>query len=259
MSSDLNHTIAEFTRQAAGFAVAPQIRDEEALRLVCTFTNSGPNDTVLDVACGPGILTCALAERALHATGIDVTPAMIERAKELQQERRLDNITWKIGKAAPLPWPDAAFSLVICRYAFHHMPDPAQILLEMKRVCQPGGRICVIDVALPGHRTQADAFNRMERLRDPSHVRALRTGEFLDLFAAAGLPQSDVAHYRLEFELDALLAGSFPVEGGEETIRRMFADSLETDLLGVSPACRDNKTWLSYPIAIFLVENKDKS
>lgn len=259
MPSELQHTIDEFTRQAAGFAEAPQIRDEDALRLVCRLSRVTADDTVLDVACGPGILTCALAEQVRHATGIDVTPAMIDHAKQLQQEKRLENITWRTGEAAPLPCPDAAFSLVVCRYAFHHFPDPAEVLLEMKRVCRPGGRLCVIDVALPGDQAQAEEFNRMERLRDPSHVRALRFREFQDLFAAAGLPRPECAHYRLEFELDALLSGSFPVEGGKQTIRTMFADSLESDRMGLNPVRRDDGISFSYPITVFVSVNPERN
>jgi ubiquinone/menaquinone biosynthesis C-methylase UbiE len=76
----------QFTRQAIPFATAPAIQDEAALRLVVEFSGAGPDDTVLDVACGPGIIVCAFAKVVKHATGLDLTPAMLDRARTLQQE-----------------------------------------------------------------------------------------------------------------------------------------------------------------------------
>jgi ubiquinone/menaquinone biosynthesis C-methylase UbiE len=78
------------------------------------------NDTVLDIACGPVLVTTAFATKAKHVTGIDITPAMIDKAKEIQKDKKLENISWKIGDATNLPFDDESFSIVITRYSFHH-------------------------------------------------------------------------------------------------------------------------------------------
>lgn len=85
----------QFSRQAVPFSTAPGIMDEQALRLIVEFTGAGPQDTVLDVACGGGIIVCALAKVVRHATGIDLTPAMLERARALATEKKLTNVSWK--------------------------------------------------------------------------------------------------------------------------------------------------------------------
>ena len=84
----------QFTRQATPFATSPGIRDEAALRLVVEFSGAGPNDTVLDVACGGGLVVCAFARVVHHATGIDLTPAMLDQARKLQAELGLSNVSW---------------------------------------------------------------------------------------------------------------------------------------------------------------------
>src|SRR2546422_590128 len=127
--------VEQFTKQAVPFSTAPGVRDEEALQLLVEFTGAGPEDTVLDVACGPGLVVCALAAVVRHATGIDVTPAMIERARALAAEKGLANVAWQVGDVLPLPYADGAFSLVVSRFAFHHFPEPRAVLAEMKRVC----------------------------------------------------------------------------------------------------------------------------
>ena len=63
---------------------APEIKDEVALQRVIQFAGIKADDDVLDVACGPGILACACAKLVRQVTGIDITPAMIERAIDLQ-------------------------------------------------------------------------------------------------------------------------------------------------------------------------------
>ena len=101
---------------------------------------------MLDVACGPGLITCALAKVARQLTGIDITPAMIEEARKRQQSMGLAKVEWRIGDALPLPFADANFSKVITRYSFHHFLEPEAVLAEMVRVCQPGGEVGIVDV-----------------------------------------------------------------------------------------------------------------
>ena len=238
----------QFTRQAVPFATAPSIRDEAALRTVVEFSGCGPNDTVLDVACGPGILACAFAKVARHVTGIDLTPAMLERARLLQQEQGLTNVAWRQGDALPLPYADASFTLVVSRFAFHHLLEPGAVLEEMRRVCAPGGTVMVIDSAPAPEK--AAAFNRVEVLRDPSHVRALPLVEHLALFAAAGLPTPRQTFYRLQTDIDGLLARSFPNPGDADRIRAIYEASLADDALDMATR-RDGETVrLAFPVAV---------
>ncbi|PYN17197.1 MAG: methyltransferase type 11, partial [Candidatus Rokuibacteriota bacterium] len=147
MSTHKDSILDQFTRQAVPFSTAPSIKDEAALRLIVEFSGAGPTDTVLDVACGGGLVVCAFARTVRHATGIDLTPAMLEQARKNQAAQGLANITWKQGDVLPLPFPDASFTIVTSRFAFHHFLDPLAVLREMKRVATPGGKVMVVDSA----------------------------------------------------------------------------------------------------------------
>ena len=242
----------QFTRQAVPFSTAPSIKDEAALKLVVDFAGAGPDDTVFDVACGPGLLVCAFARVVRHATGIDITPAMLDRARTLQQERGLTNVTWRQGNVLPLPWPDGAFTIVIARFAFHHFLDPRAVLAEMRRVCAPGGKVVVADSAPAPDK--ADAFNAMERLRDPSHVRALPPAELHQIFRDAGLPEPRVTRYRLEGELETLLGRSFPKPGDADRIRDLFAASLADDRLGIATRRDGEQIRYGFPVAVLVAD-----
>src|SRR5437667_10514572 len=116
MTTHKDSILDQFTRQAVPFTTAPSIKDEAALRLLVESSGAGPDDTVLDVACGGGLVVCAFARVVRHATGIDLTPAMIERARALQAERGLGNVTWRLGDVLPLPFAGGSFSLVTSRF-----------------------------------------------------------------------------------------------------------------------------------------------
>ena len=250
MTSNAGIVVDQFTRQAAPFASSVAMRDEDALRLLVEFSSATPTDTVLDVACGPGLVVAAFARVAHHATGIDLTPAMIEKAREHAAGLGLTNVDWHIGNVLPLPFADRSFSLVVSRFAFHHFPDPAAVMREMARVCTRPGRVVVADIAASDDPELAAALNRMERLRDPSHTRALPLAELRDLFVNAGTAEPRATFYDVRADLDGLMATSFPAPDDVRVIRRMFADSVAGDGLGMKTKAKGDKILLSYPIAI---------
>ena len=188
-----HNILDQFTRQAEPFAQAMARSPRESLSLLLDGAGVTASDTALDVACGPGIVTCALASVARHAIGIDLVPAMIEQARKRQMEMGLENIDWRLGDVARLPFRDAVFSLVVTRYSFHHFLEPRRVLEEMARVCRPGGRVGVAD-ATP-EAGKATAYDELETLRDPSHTRALPLEQLQAL--ATGLPLTLVRHNRL--------------------------------------------------------------
>jgi ubiquinone/menaquinone biosynthesis C-methylase UbiE len=197
--------LEQFTKQAVPFSQMQNHSPE----LLLAVSGAGPADTVLDVACGPGLMACAFAKVARHVTGIDLTPAMIEQAKTMQKVDGLTNLTWQIADVLPLPFSDGSFSLVFTRYSFHHLLDPKAVLAEMVRVCGPGGRVVVVDVFMSSPE-QAEAYNRMEKLRDPSHVRALALDELTGLFTESGLRDMKTQFYKHEVELEVCSASGSP-------------------------------------------------
>src|ERR1700752_3261314 len=195
MTSNADTVVDQFTRQATPFASSAAMRDEDALRLLVEFYGAGADDAVLDVACGPGLVVAAFAKACRHATGIDLTPAMIDKAREHTASLGLTNVDWHVDNVLPLPFPDRAFSIVVSRFAFHPFPDPLAVLREMARVCARPGRIVVADIAASDDPGKAAALNTMERLRDPSHTRAFPLAGLRGLFAQAGLPSPRETYY----------------------------------------------------------------
>jgi ubiquinone/menaquinone biosynthesis C-methylase UbiE len=236
----------QFTRQAVPFSEIHARDDAEVHRLLIDTAGIGPDDEVLDVACGPGLVACAVAKVARHVTGIDLTPAMLEQARSRQQSLWLTNLTWVVGDAQPLPFPDASYSRVITRYSFHHLTDPAGAFAEMVRVCRPGGRVTVADVYTTSTE-QAAAYDRLERWRDPSHTHALQLGELEALFAS--LKDVRRAFYRYPVKVEELLARSFPEPGGADAFRRAVEADVGVDRLGIG-AIREGGLGFAFPVVV---------
>jgi SAM-dependent methyltransferase len=244
-----NLILDQFTRQAIPFAELPAHSADESDQLLIRTFGIGPTDTVLDVACGPGLITTKVAEVAGHVTGIDITPAMIEQAKARQAKLNQQNLSWQIGNASPLPFEDGAFSAVMTRYSFHHFLEPQQVAREMARVCRPGGRMCVTDVFVETPEKGAE-YDRVEKLRDPSHVRGLTLAELTECLESNGISNLTTAFYKVEVELEKLLAASFPNPGDLDTIRTIFREDVGKDRLGLGSELRNGVLWFAFPIVI---------
>jgi SAM-dependent methyltransferase len=222
---------------------------EAFVAVLAGATGMGPSDVVLDVACGPGVLTCAVASRVRRVTGIDVVPTMLEQARRHQRERGLSNMDWRLGDATSLEVPTASFSLVITRYAFHHLLEPVVTLTEMARVCQPGGRVAVAD-ATPSVAT-AGAFNEFERRRDPSHVRALPIEELEALGDGLPLVRTAVVRCDQDIALETVLTTfSFPLEGDLPRLREMVRADVGQDRLGLGAYVTGGEVRIRFPTSL---------
>ena len=141
------------------------------------------DDRLLDVGCGTGAAVRLAAPRVERATGVDLSPAMIERARELAAG--LDNVEFIEADSERLPFDDGAYTAVVCTTSFHHYPNPERAASELARVLEPGGRLVVGDGCTDN--LIARLVDRALRAFQPSHVGFRRSAELAALLAGAGL------------------------------------------------------------------------
>ena len=244
----------QFTKQAIPFANVLGHSNEEAMKLFIRMTNMNSQNTVLDVACGPGLLACALAPHAQHVTGIDLVPAMIEKAKKSQHEKGLSNIDWKVGDVLPLPFSDSLFSVVAARYVFHHFLKPDAVLKEMVRVAKPYGKVAIIDV-FTSSSAQSDAYDQVERLKDPSHVHTFPLADLQRMASSVGLVNLQAEFYRIEIGLEENLNASFPKKKSDiDKIRQAVIADIGKDKIGMGVQRKGKDVYLNYPIVAIVGE-----
>jgi len=141
---------------------------------------------VLDVGGGTGHLARAYATVVALAVVVDLTPEMLAVGKANCDVHGQRNVLFVCANAASLPFLAEGFDLVVSRLAVHHFERPMLQIAEMARVCRPGGRVGIIDL-IAAEPALCAAQDRLERMRDPSHTRALPLGELTGLIEDAGL------------------------------------------------------------------------
>lgn len=159
----------EFTHQAESFARNRIATAAETLGVLVDLVPEDPETSWLEVACGPAAISRALAAKVGRVTGIDLTPAMVAKAREEAAREGIGNAEFSVGDATALEFADASFDGAVNRLSFHHIPAPQRVLEEMARVVRPGGWVIVSDL-LTDEDADAQAWHQeIERLRDPSH------------------------------------------------------------------------------------------
>lgn len=124
----------------AKFAALELMTTPPAATLV-SFAGIKPGEKVLDVGCGTGVAAVTARAAGAKLTGLDLTPALLERARENARIGGFDDIVWKEGDAEALPFKDGEFDVVISQYGHMFAPRADVATREMLRVLRPGGRI----------------------------------------------------------------------------------------------------------------------
>ena len=127
--------------------------DSAIVQALADYLNLRGAGQYLDIGCGTGNYTCALAGQGGAWTGLDPSALMLEAARA-----KSDNIGWHLGAAENLPFEDAGFDGAICTLAVHHFTDISRGFAEIGRVLKPGARLVMFTVK-PAQ-TQAYWLNR---------------------------------------------------------------------------------------------------
>jgi phosphatidylethanolamine/phosphatidyl-N-methylethanolamine N-methyltransferase len=124
-----------------------------------------PRDRVLEVGVGTGINT-SLYPTNCSVTGIDLSASMLEKARERVRREGLRHVRLQEMDAAHLIFADDTFDIVYAPYLVSVVPDPVQVVKEMRRVCRPGGKIVILN----HFRSANVVLSRLERAISPFTV-----------------------------------------------------------------------------------------
>jgi ubiquinone/menaquinone biosynthesis C-methylase UbiE len=197
---------------------------------------------VLDVAAGTGHLSRAIAPHVKRVVAMDLTPAMLAEGEREAAQQGLTNVVFERGEAEHLTYANESFDLVVTRFSLHHFADARGPVQEMVRVCRRGGRVVVIDLVSPEDPTLAVTYNCLERLRDPSHVRAMTAEELQRLMRETGLDVIHTTPCDVEVHLDRWLDLTRAAPAACATIREALTQELQgLKSTGMRPYSRNHE------------------
>ena len=183
-------------RANAYIASAAHAQGEDLKRIAAIAASTRPAHA-LDLGCGGGHVAYAMAPYATLVTASDLSSDMTTAVVEEAALRGFANIQTSSASAAALPFSDAAFDLLACRFSAHHWQDVPAGLVEARRVLRSGAVAVFADVCAPPMAAADTHLQAVELLRDPSHVRDYSLAEWRTMLAQAGFSITSVAHGRL--------------------------------------------------------------
>ncbi len=219
----------QFNPQSASYlrsAVHAQGPDLERARELVSRSVSRQGQA-LDIGCGAGHLSFALARMINRVVAYDASEAMLKTVRATAADRQLKAIETRQGHAELLPFADKSFDLVATRYSSHHWSDLDKAMKEMRRVVRPGGFFLVIDVETWDNPLIDTYFQAIELLRDRSHVRDRSDAEWCQLFQKNGFVLLEHARWPVRLEFTSWLKRMRTPSGKAAMIRTLQNEAPE--------------------------------
>ncbi|SEE32830.1 Methyltransferase domain-containing protein [Rhizobiales bacterium GAS188] len=190
----------QYAPRAADYVASAVHSAGEDLNQIEAVLRGHSKARVLDLGCGGGHVSYRAAPHVAEVVACDLTADMLAEVKREAAERGLANIAVQQAPAERLPFADASFDFVLCRFTVHHWQDMEAGLREARRVMKPSGRGIFIDVVAPGEPLFDTHLQAVELLRDPSHVRNYSAAEWMGALARAGFAVTSLTRRKLRME-----------------------------------------------------------
>ncbi|MBX9458896.1 MAG: class I SAM-dependent methyltransferase [Rhizobium sp.] len=160
----------------------------------------------VDLGCGGGHVTYAMAPHAGETIACDLSDDMLAAVSEAAASRGLDTVGTTRCAAEKLPFDDACFDMLGCRYSAHHWQDIDAGLREGRRILKTGAPAIFVDVVASASPLLDTHLQCVELLRDTSHVRDWSEAEWRAKLASAGFSIQQVSTWRVRMDFPVWIA-----------------------------------------------------
>lgn len=212
---------------------APDMNAEQIRR----FAELEDECHLLLVGAGSGQVAVELAQTGIsEVVGIDVSPAMLERAESLRlgnKDERLQRVNFRLAPAHDLPFVVGRFDVALCVHLLHHLAKPLPTLRELQRILPAHGKLVLIDIDGSTDAVRRATQNAIESKRNPTHA-TIRTGKQLAaLLNESGFQVEKEQSWKIERSANAWLDGVAVDESTRTAVLEMLEASIETDAAGL--------------------------
>lgn len=211
----------QFGPRAEAYIASTVHATGEDLQQLAGLVRGQKQARVLDLGCGGGHVSFAVAPEVAEVVAYDLSSEMLTAVTRSAVDRGLDNLRTECGAAEKLPFADASFGVVMTRFSAHHWRDLDAALAEARRVIRPCGFAAFVDVVTPGEPLFDTFLQSIEMLRDPSHVRNYSIAEWQAALGRAGFAPGEVTRRRLRLDFATWVARMQTSELHQQAIRSL--------------------------------------
>jgi ubiquinone/menaquinone biosynthesis C-methylase UbiE len=207
MSNTVHNLVSkQFSPRAAAYVQSAVHAQGADLKELAEFASAGKFARALDLGCGGGHASFALAPHVGEIVAYDLSAEMLSAVAGEAARRGFSNVTTQQGTVEKLPFPDARFDFVVTRFSAHHWHDIRAGLREARRVAKKGAAAMFMDAVPPPHPLLDTFLQTIEMLRDPSHVRDYSVGEWTAMAREAGFEPSPAIERRIRLDFATWIA-----------------------------------------------------
>ena len=217
----------QFNNQAKFYSSSKTFSAGESLDILSNLLNKGKFESGLDIGTGAGFAAFELSKSCEKVEATDISEGMINEAKKIMKERKINNLNFNICSAEELNYRDKEFDIVTCRTAAHHFLDVEKFCSEVHRVLRDEGEFIIVDTITSDQIKLNNWHQEVELIRDKSHIKNLSLIEWKNILKISKFSFLDIIQSRVTMNLNDWMERSGTSDKDKNILKDKFQNSDE--------------------------------
>ena len=241
----------QFNNQAKFYSSSKTFSTGESLDILSNLFNKKKFESGLDIGTGAGFAAFELSKSCQKVEATDISEGMINEAKKIMKERKINNLNFNICSAEELKYSDKEFDIVTCRTAAHHFLDVEKFCSEVHRVLKDEGEFIIVDTITSDQIKLNNWHQEVELIRDKSHIKNLSLIEWKSILKISKFSFLDIIQSRVTMNLNDWMERSGTSDKDKKILKDKFQNSNEKIKRFFGIKILNNDISFYWPVGIF--------
>ena len=241
----------QFNNQAKFYSSSKTFSAGESLDILSNLFNKKKLESGLDIGTGAGFAAFELSKSCEKVEATDISEGMINEAKKIMKERKINNLNFNICSAEELNYRDKEFDIVTCRTAAHHFLDVEKFCSEVHRVLRDEGEFIIVDTITSDQIKLNNWHQEVELIRDKSHIKNLSLIEWKNILKISKFSFLDIIQSRVTMNLNDWMERSGTSDKDKNILKDKFQNSDEKIKSFFGIKILNNDISFYWPVGIF--------
>lgn len=241
----------QFNNQAKFYSSSKTFSTGESLDILSNLFNKKKFKSGLDIGTGAGFAAFELSKSCEKVEATDISEGMINEAKKIMKERKINNLNFNICSAEELNYSDKEFDIVTCRTAAHHFLDVEKFCSEVHRVLKDEGEFIIVDTITSDQIKLNNWHQEVELIRDKSHIKNLSLIEWKSILKISKFSFLDIIQSRVTMNLNDWMERSGTSDEDKKILKDKFQNSNEKIKRFFGIKILNNDISFYWPVGIF--------